>query len=262
MTVTVSYNGNTFTFNTLTAQPFGYAETDTQAGLTARKWRITGLCTPEQWFDLLSVYDAWQSDRKEDEDTIKSGVIGTTISLDVNANNSLAPTPAYQGGDWQNVACWFSSAPSGEQAGPFINVDSEVVDAIQALETLLYQEEKSKQRGEGVKPDLGTLNIGGTVLTLVKTLETYDNVPQVSMTALGTHYVSGPPTATRVRDVEGTTDTSGWENILDWFETTVTSTPAQGSWFPVSAPTAVAEAVVDQGVKTTQYTVSIRLVQI
>lgn len=241
-----------FSFNTLTAQPFGYAETDTQAGLTARRWRIAGLCTPAEWQDLLDVYDAWQSDRKEDEDSLKSGVIGTTVPLTANAN----------GITWTSVACWFLSAPSGEQAGPYISVDAEVVDAIQALEVLLYQEEKNKQRSEALLPDLGTVTVGTTVLTLLKPMETYDNNPQVALTAAGSHYISGPLTASRIRDIEGTCTTAGWEDLLTWFEAIVQTTPVVGTWFPASAPTATAEAVIDLGVKTTRYTVSLRLIQL
>jgi hypothetical protein len=241
-----------FTFNTLTAQPFGYAETDTQAGLTARRWRISGLCTPEQWQDLLDVYDEWQSDRKEDEDSIKSRVIGTTVPLTAYAN----------GITWTSVACWFLSAPSGEQAGPYISVDAEVVDAIQALEVLLYQEEKNKQRSDALLPDLGTVTVGTTVLTLLKPMETYDNIPQVALTAAGSHYISGPLTASRIRDIEGTTDTPGWEALLAWFEEIVQTTPSLGTYYPVSPPTATAEALLDQGVKSTRYTVSLRLLEI
>lgn len=248
MTITLG----TFTFNTLTAQPFGYAETDTQAGLTARRWRIAGLCTPAEWQDLLDTYDAWQSDRKEDEDSLKSGVIGTTVSLTANANGIV----------WTSVACWFTNAPSGEQAGAYISVDAEVVDAIQALEVLLYQEEKNKQRSEALLPDLGTVTVGTTVLTLLKPMETYENSPQVALTAAGSHYISGPLTASRIRDIEGTCDTTGWEDLLAWFEAIVQTTPSAGTWYPAAPPTATAEAIIDLGVKTTRYTVNLRLIQL
>jgi len=241
-----------FSFGTLTAQPFGYAETDVQAGLSARKWRIAGLCTPSEWQDLLQVYNAWQGDRKEDEDSLASGVIGTTVPLTVNAN----------GITWTSVACWFIAAPSGEQTGPYISVDAEVVDAIQALEVLLYQEEKNKQRSEALLPDLGTVTIGSTVITLLKPMETYENNPQVALTAAGNHYISGPLTASRIRDIEGTCSSAGYTALLSYFEAIVQTTPAAGTYYPVTPPTATAEAIIDLGVKTTRYTVSLRLLQI
>lgn len=252
MATTITYNGDTFTFNTLTAQPFGYAETDTQAGLTARRWRLTGLCTPNEWQDLLQVYNGWQNDRKEDEDTLKSGVVGTTAAISAYAN----------GITWTSVPCWFTVAPSGEQTGAYVSVDAEVVDANAALEVLLLQEQKNKQRSEALLADLGTVTVGTTVLTLLKPMETYENNPQVALTVVGSHYISGPLTASRIRDIEGTTDTQGWEDLLAWFEAIVQTTPSTGTWYPVSAPSASAEAVVESGVKTTRYTVTLRLLQI
>ena len=44
-------------FPTLTAQHFGYEETDTKAGQTARKWLLTGILKPSEWLALLSSYD-------------------------------------------------------------------------------------------------------------------------------------------------------------------------------------------------------------
>lgn len=241
-----------FSFDTLTAQPFGYAETDVQAGLSARKWRIAGLCTPAQWGSLLSVYNTWQGDRKEDEDSLASGVIGTTVALTTNAN----------GITWTSVACWFLNAPSGEQAGPYISVEAEVVDATQALEVLLYLEEKNKQRSEALLPDLGTVTVGTTVITLLRPMETYDNNPQVALTAAGKHYISGPLTASRIRDIEGTCSSAGWTALLSWFEDIVKTTPSSGTYYPVTPPTATAEALIDGGVKTTRYTVNLRLLRI
>jgi len=252
MATTITYSGETFTFNTLTAQPFGYAEIDTQTGLTARRWRITGLCTPNEWQDLLQVYNAWQSDRKEDEDSLKSGVVGTTASLSAFAN----------GITWTSVPCWFTVAPSGEQTGAYVSVDAEVVDANEALQVLLLLEQKNKQRSEALLPDLGTVTVGTTVLTLLKPMETYENNPQVALTVAGSHYISGPLTASRIRDIEGTTYTEGWEDLLEWFEDIVQTTPEAATWFPITAPTASAEAVIEDGVKTTRYTVTLRLLQI
>jgi hypothetical protein len=241
-----------FSFKTLTAQPFGYAETDTQAGLTARKWRISGLCTPAQWQSLLTVYTVWRNDRKEDEDSLLSRNIGTTVALTAKAN----------GITWTSVACWFLSAPSGEQAGPYISVEAEVVDAVEALEVLLIQEEKNQQRNDALLPDLGTVTVGTTVIKLLRPMETFDDNPQVALTAGGSHYISGPLQASQVRDIEGTTSATGWTNLLAWYDAIARTTPVRASYYPVSPPTATAEAVLEQGVKSTIYTVNLRLVLI
>lgn len=234
------------------AQPYGYDETDTRAGLTARKWRISGLLTKTQWSNLLSVYNTWRNTRINDEDTSKSRVVGTTVSVTLDANNlSITSLP-----------CWFISAPSGEQAGAYINAQAEVVDAAEALAVLLAQQEKSAEGEQALRPDLGTLTIGTTVLTLLKPKETYANTPQVQLTAAGNHYISGPLTASRIYDAEGETNSAGWTALLSWYEGIVQTTPAAGTWYPNTAPTASARGEIVSGIKTTIYTVSIQLIQL
>ena len=160
MSVTIG----SFTCSALTAQPYGYAETDTQAGLTARKWILSGLLTKTQWTSLLTVYNSWRNTRINDEDTLKSRAVGTTVNVSATANDITVTS----------VPCWFLSAPSGEQAGAYINAQAEVVDAAEALTVLLAQEEKGVEREQALRPDLGTLTIGTTTLTLLKPKETYE----------------------------------------------------------------------------------------
>lgn len=241
-----------FSCNTLTAQPFGYYEADTTAGLTARKWRISGLCTNTQWSALLSAYNSWRNTRINDEDTLKSRVVGTTINLSVAA----------AGQSWTSVPCWFLSAPSAEQVGAYLSVNAELVDAAQYLALLLAQEEKNKDKQDALKPDLGTITIGEAVITLTKPPHTYTNNPQVQLTATGQHYISGPLRASRVRDVEGTCNATNWEALQEWYEDIVTTTPGVGTWYPTSPPAATAAAELMSGVKTTVYTVTIQLIQL
>lgn len=248
MSVTIG----SFTCSALTAQPYGYDETDTRAGLTARKWILNGLLTPSQWDDLLTVYNNWRDVRITDEDTLKSRVIGTTVNVSASANGQTITS----------IPCWFINAPAGTQAGFYINVQAEVVDAAQALEVLLAEQEKQQEREEALRPDLGTLTIGTTVLELLKPKETYANNPQVQLTAAGNHYISGPLTASRIYDAEGETNSTGWTNLLSWYEAIVQTTPSAGTWYPNSAPTASARAEIQSGVKTTIYTVTIQLIQL
>lgn len=248
MTVTIG----SFTCSALTAQPFGYDETDTRAGLTARKWILNGLLTPSEWEDLLTVYNSWRDLRIDDADTLSSFTVGTTVNLTASAN----------GLSWTTVPCWFISAPSGDQAGYYVNVRAEVVDAAQALEVLLAELEKQQEREDGLRPDLGTLTIGTATLELLKPKETYANAPQVQLTAGGNHYISGPLTASRIHDAEGETDATGWSGIQTWYEAIVQTTPSTGTWYPYTTPTASARAEIQSGVKTTIYTVSVQLIQI
>ena len=241
-----------FNAPTLTAQPFGYEETDTSTGLTARKWLMSGLLTPAQWSQLLSVYDNWRDARISDADTLLSGTVGTTVSLTASAN----------GLNWAGVACWFTSAPVGEQVGPYINATVEVVDAAQALAVLLRQEEKNRQRNESDLPDLGTLTLGSAVITLTSPMETRSDGPAVSLTAAGTSYVTGALTAHRVYNVEGYISSGTYNDLLSWYDSAVATRPTTNDWFPTTPPSASAEVIITGGVKSTRYNVQLTLLQI
>lgn len=231
----------------LTAQPFGYEETETREGLTARKWLVTGLCTNTEWSSLLSTYESWRNVRITDPDSVASNSVGTTVALTAAAN----------GMTWSAVPCWFISAPSGEQVGAYVQASVELVDAAQALAVALRQKEKEESATD--KVDLGTFTIGSAVITLTKPPETYQDVPQLSLTAAGNSYVSGPLGATTVRDIEGTTSAAGWTAVQAWFAATTAAIPAVGAYFPLNAPTATAENKVVNGLKIVEYTVSIQL---
>jgi hypothetical protein len=243
MTVTV----DTFTFPNLAAQPFGYQENDTLAGRTARQWEISGLLTPAEWLDLLDVYDTWRNIRIDDEPTTTSGVIGTVISF-----SGTGPG----GQTWTDIDCWFSVAPTGTQSGAYISASVTIVDANEQLEVILKEEQA--QEDESL-PDLGTITLGTTVLTLLKPVDAYQTNPAMEFTATGVHYITGNLVPYKIKDVEGTTNLTGWNNIRSWYETQISAVPLAGSYFPISAPTASAENKIIGGVTTVQYTVSIQL---
>lgn len=239
-----------FQCSTLIAQPFGYEESETRYGRTARKWSISGFVDPVAWLDLLDEYDTWRELRILDEDTVTSAVVGTTILLSADGPG---------GQSWTDVPCWFSVAPSGPQVGNKIQVNFEVVDAAEALEVLLKEQEA--EATEDV-PDLGTYTVGGVVLTLLKPVDAYRSGPSVQLSAVGNHYVSGALAAEKLKDIEGTTNAAGWNTIRAWYESIVTQPVFSGDLFPVTIPEASAEIKVVSGVKTTQYTVSLQLLEI
>lgn len=234
-----------FTTSKLVAQPFGYQQGATQDGLTARSWSISGLLTASEWQSLLSVYNTWRDARIQDPDSVAANSVGTTVSLTTSAN----------GISWSGIGCWFINAPTGDQAGPYIQASVELVDAAQALQVALRQREKDKSAED--RPALGTFTLGSCTLTLLRPPVTYQDVPQLQLTAAGTSYVTGPLTATKVYALEGETNASGWSALQTWFESTVSTTPSTGAYFPVSAPTATAANDVVNGLKVITYTVSI-----
>lgn len=240
-----------FTGQYLTAQPYGY-EGDARDGLTARRWAFQCVLTPAEEASLLSVYDTWRNTRITDEDTLSSGTVGTTVSL-TTATDTVSAS---------GLACWFTSAPQSEQSGVYKLVSFEVVDAAQALSVLLREQEKSRERQEALRGTYGTETLGSATLTLTRPKETYQDGPELRMLATGSHYLTGTLAATRVRDVEGYTDATGWTNVRSWYETTIASTPSPGAWFPISAPTASAEVIIDGGAKSTRYTVTVQLAEV
>lgn len=237
-------------FPTLTAQPFGYDESETRNGLTAKKWTVTGLLTPEEWLDLLDEYDAWRDLRIDDPDTATSETVGTTVLLDGTGPG---------GQTWTNVACWFSAAPQGTQAGSRISATVELVDATEALQVLLKQQEIAEVEEE---LNIGDITIGTTTLRLTKPADTYNQGPQTQLTLAGAHLITGPRVVEEVLDVEGLTDVNGWNDVRDWYESAIVSQPTAGDYYPISPPTASARNKVINGVKTVEYTVNIQLIKI
>ena len=252
MTITIG----AFTCQTLTAQPFGY-EGDARTGLTARTFQISGLLTPTQWQSLVSVYNTWRDTRITDADTLSSGAVGTTVALTINANG-LSVTA---------LACWFAEAPTGEQAGAYINTSLNLVDSAQALAVLLREEEKSRQSTEALIPSLGTITftrVSGVspIVTLTAPMDTRQDGPTVALTATGTSYVTGPLVAHKIRNVEGFISTGSFDNLLSWYDETVAAIPAATSYFPITAPSATAEVIITGGVKATRYSVTLTVLQI
>lgn len=253
MTVTIG----SFTTNSLLAQPFGY-EGEARTGLTARTFRINGLLTSSEWQALISEYNTWRNTRITDADTVSSGTVGTTVNLTITSTNGLSVT---------SLACWFTEAPSGEQAGTYINANITLVDANQALAVLLREEEKSRQGTEATLPSLGTVTFtrnSGTspVVTLTKPMLTRQDGPTVALAATGVSVVTGPLTAHKVRDIEGYLSTGTMDDLLAWYDETIAAVPAATSWFPITAPTADAEVIISNGAKSTRYNVSLTALQI
>jgi len=238
-------------FPTLTAQPFGYEETDTRAGLTARKWAVTGLLKPSEWLTLLTAYDGWRDLRILDAPTSTSGVVGTTINLSGKGAGSTT---------WTNIPCWFIGAPQAEQNGRYLSVSVELVDAAQALAVILRQKETESEQDD--LPNLGTVALGSAIVTLTKPMLSRRDGPDVALTTTGVSYITGPFRAHTIRDIEGRITTGTFDDVLAWYDTTISSRPATGAYFPVTAPTASAEDIIVDGVKVTRFTVQVTAIQI
>lgn len=251
MSVTTGLTIGTAVFPTLTAQPFGYEESSTRDGRTAQQWAITGLLTPSEWLTLVNAYQAWRDLRIEDEDTLISLEVGTTISFSGKGPGNQT---------WTNV-CWFTSAPAAESAGRYLAVSVTLIDANEALQVFLKEQEIVENL-----PDFGTLSYGSGESAVVVTLtaEPYarQDGPQVALSATGTSYLTGPLKAHKIRNVEGYISTGTFASLLSWYDATILNSPQSNAWFPITPPTATAEVIITGGVKATRYNVTMTELQI
>lgn len=236
------------TFPSLMGQPVGYAAADVQRGFTARQYELSGLLRPADWVSLLTIFDSWQSSKAAEEPPERSQVVGATVAAAGTAN----------GVAW-NAACWFASAPSGEQRGAFVLASVTLVDAAQQLAVILRQQEDGQADW---LPSYGTWTLGTVTLTLTRQPVAFDDGPTLKLSAAGAHYLEGPPGVTEVREIEGRTTAAGWASIQTWYQSAVASTPAANAWFPVAPPTATAELRIVAGAEVAVYTVSARVVKV
>jgi hypothetical protein len=250
MTISI---GASFSTNRLTLQPFAY-EGEARTGLTARTFQMTGLLTAVEWQNLIGTYNTWRDLRIQDADTLQSATVGTTINVTITSANGISIS---------NLACWFAEPPSGDQTGAYISATVVMVDAAQALQVLLRDVEKAKDKD---LPSLGTITFGSggsaVTITLTKPMDTRQDGPSVALTATGVSYVTGALTAHKTRQVEGFISSGTYANLLAWYDTTIAAIPMATSWFPISPPTATAEVMVSSGVKSTRYNVTITVLQI
>lgn len=225
-----------------TVQPFGYKEDDTLYGLTAEKVAITALMTPAEWRSLLNCYDTWRTARLADDVEDIKTTIGSTVSVSMTAN----------GVSWSSVPSYFLTAPAGEQLGAYVEATVELVNAAQQIEVAERQETLSKANIDY----FGTFTLWGTELKLRQPPETYQDVPQMQLSAGGVSYTNGPTNSTEVRALVGDTDLKGWQAIYNNFKVEAAKAP-DTEWFPVSTPNASAEKRIVEGVREDLYTVTI-----
>lgn len=227
-----------------TVQPFGFKEDDTLFGLTAEKVAITALMTPDEWEGLLYCYDTWRTARLADDIEDIKTTVGSIVKVSMTAN----------GINWTDVESYFLSAPAGEQLGAYVQTTVELVNAAQQVEIAARQESIEKTNIDY----FGTFSLWGTELKLRQPPETYQDMPQMQLSAGGKSYVNGPTSATEVRALVGDTNLSGWQSIYQRCHDKAEAKPSV-DWFPVSAPTASAEKRIVAGVRDDLYTVTINV---
>ena len=239
------------TISALREIPFTHSG-DALTGRTARRFPVSCMLTPADWLTLDGIYTNWRTLRLADPDTMVSLAVGSTV----NCSGTL------YGMSWSNVAAWFSEPPTPTQVGAMVGVTFELVDAAQQLAVMLREMEVGTQI-EDNDNNAGTLALGTVTLNLTSLPEAFDEGPTLELAATGTHALRGPLVATKVRQVEGWTQTVGADaTIRTWYETTIATVPAAGTWFPVTPPVIERVPVIVAGARVTRFLVSLELRQV
>jgi hypothetical protein len=249
MALQLSYGGSTLTLRYLQAQPIAYAEAETEQGLVARRFTVTGLCSPVQWVTCCSLFEAWQAVKITEAPTLASRAVGATVAL----------TCAAHGRSVSNLACWFTGAPTGETVGAWVKVSFDLIDAAQQLTVLLRQNEKSRLGGDAFLPSYGTIALGSTTLALLDQPEGFEDGPTLEPTSTGGFVARGPLVASEVRTVRGVTDASGWAAVKGWFTSTIAARPGASDFWPVGELGLERDKIVSGGAVVERYIVSVKL---
>jgi hypothetical protein len=231
--------------------PYAHAG-DAITGRTARHWPVQAILTPAEWLTLDGIYTTWRALRLADPDTMVSLAIGSTVLV----------SGSYRGVSWTNVPAWFTEAPQPTAIGAMVGVSFELVDATQQLAVMLRELEVGVQVDD-IESAAGTYPLGTITLNLSAQPEGHDEGPTLELTGGGIHVIRGPVVATKVRRIEGWTQAAGADaTIRTWYETTIATSPAAGTWFPVSPPVIDQVPVIVAGARVTRYLVSIELRQV
>jgi hypothetical protein len=243
--ITLSYGGTAYTFPNLTDHPFGYDEVDVRRGRAARRWALSGIVNREDGATIAGLYDTWNAVRLLEDDPVRTGVVGTTVSL----------TGEAPGFAWSSaVPCWFTSAPSIAMAGMFCRVSITLVDASQALAILLRQGEEEAE--QAAQLNLGTLTFGSAVVNLTARPDSFADLPSLALTPAGKHVITGPLAVTETRRVQGWVTAANLTLLETWLKATTAASPSTGGWFPTEWSEPVARRRADGGTIGTYYDVS------
>lgn len=250
MTITIAYGGTTFAFPNLLDQPL-VIEGDARRGRTYPSWSLAGIVSRAEAASFVGLYEAWRAVKFLEDDPARTGVVGATVALSGSSPGFAWTTP---------VPCWFATAPAVPMAGAFIRLSATLEDAAGALAVRLREgEEEAEQTAQ---LGLGTLTLGGAVITLTARPDGLTDLPTVALTPAGRHVITGAPGATQTRQVVGYVSAAHLPLLEAWVTATVAATPATGDWFPSSWSDPVARRRADGGTMGLFYDVAFSLTRI
>lgn len=233
MSVTLKFGADELELLHLQAQPFGY-QGDSRDGLTYRAWTVQGMVQPDEWLQLLSIYESWRVLRFNETAARATRNVGTTVLF---SGHSF-------GLDWVDVACWFDEPPSLDGGGTeaWGSASFLLVDAAGAQAVADREDEQADEEDQAGRPDNGTWDVlceasgESTTVTLTKNPDGWADGPDLSRSSQGSVVIQGPLGYIRHKEIEGHTDEAGWAVIRCWYEAIASRQPKIGEWYPSDPP--------------------------
>ena len=226
--ITLSYAGSTVTIpDRLAKLPFAFNDSNVRRGRAAEMLSIDGFMLRQDALSVISLFKAWKDVKITEEDQQKTGAVGATVSV----------TGSGTGFSWTSRACWFEKSPTIQDAGVFVRLSVDLIDANQALQIML--EERDDADEDGIS--MGTITLGSAVINLLSYPVQYDELPEVSRNPAGVHVMTGQLTLQESKEIEGWVTESNKNNLESWLTTTIATTPAPNTWYPIAYQKPVAK---------------------
>ena len=251
-----------YTAGLWTAYPFAYETIDAEAGISCDALNVSIFCTFEEWDKLQSVWYAYRRDREDDVPVYFPS--GSDLSLNIReyVGTTVTVNAEVHGTQWSSVKCYFLEEPRAEQFGQYLQVTVKLVDAEQWVNAYYRKQELSLYEGINY---FGVFDLWGVELGLRNEPKSYQDIPNLSLSAGGVSYVTGPVNPTLIHVIEGDTNANGWKKIMDEYKKISASVPTSGVLFPVTAPKANVQKRVSLRLGRPQrddiYTVSITVAE-
>lgn len=249
--ITISYGGSSYTFPNLKDHPLAYSGEEVSRGRAVRQWKIDGILQRTDASAVDGIFRSWNAARLPQDDMRLTGVVGATVAFSGAAPGFSWSTP---------VACHFVGAPSFVMAGIFVQVSFVLEDANERLAVVLRQTEEEAEQAAPL--NFGTLTFGSATVYLTADPNDFTDLPSISLTPAGTHFISGSLALTEVRRVQGYVSDAHISGLRAWAQSNVATTPNVGDWFLAgdwTQPVAIRRA--DNGVMSRWWNVAFTVIK-
>jgi hypothetical protein len=111
-------------------------------------------------------------------------------------------------------------------------------------------------------PNFGTEGLGDATIQLLQPPDSRINTPSFELTATGNALITGALKPVKTLEINGILTGGTREDVLDWYDETVSARPAAGSLFPAGPPVFEVESILVAGAKGSRTSVQISVIEI